>query len=141
MKFSTPIGHVRRIGLVAVALLALSGCASTTPAGTPEQVVAQLAQQRWAHLIDGNWASAYAMLTPAYRALHTQRDYQSSFKGAVTWRSTKVTATTCEPEKCEVRMELTISNPMARRADDTITTNFTETWLQDGGRWYHYEKP
>lgn len=135
MKFST------RIGTVALAMLALSGCASTTPTGTPEQVVAQLAQQRWAHLIDGNWASAYAMLTPAYRALHTQREYQSSFKGAVTWKSTKVLSTTCEPERCEVRMELTISNPMARRADDTLSTNFTETWLQDGGRWYHYEKP
>ncbi|MGB4059273.1 MAG: hypothetical protein WBK26_03575 [Burkholderiaceae bacterium] len=135
MKFST------RIGTIALALVALSGCASTTPAGTPEQVVGQLAQQRWAHLIDGRWTDAYAMLTPAYRALHTQREYQGTFKGAVTWKSTKVLNTTCEPEKCEVRMELTISNPMARRADDTITTNFTETWLQDGGRWYHYEKP
>lgn len=135
MKFALPPG------IAAVALLALSGCASTTPAGPPEQVVAQLAQQRWAHLIDGNWASAYGMLTPAYRALHTQREYQSSFKGAVTWKSTKVLSTTCEPERCEVRMELIISNPLARRTDDTITTNFTETWLQDGGRWYHYEKP
>lgn len=135
MKFST------RIGTVALALVALYGCASTTPTGTPEQVVAQLAQQRWAHLIDGRWADAYAMLTPAYRALHAQREYQGTFKGAVTWKSTKVLDTACEPEKCEVRMELTISNPMARRADDTISTNFTETWLQDGGRWYHYEKP
>ena len=54
---------------------------------------------------------------------------------------TKVINTTCEPEKCEVRMELTINNPMVRRADDTLTTNFSETWLQEGGRWYHYEKP
>lgn len=135
MKFST------RIGTVALALVALSGCASTMPTGTPEQVVAQLAQQRWTHLIDGNWASAYAMLTPAYRALHTQRDYQNSFKSAAIWKTTQVISATCEAEKCEVRMELTVQNPMARRADDTLATNFTETWLQDGGRWYHYEKP
>lgn len=135
MKFGSPIG------LVSAALLALAGCASTTPAGPPEQVVAQLAQQRWAHLMDGRWADAYAMLTPAYRALHTQREYQATFKGTATWKSTKVISTTCEPEKCELRLELTIGNPVARRANDTLTTNFTETWLQEGGRWYHYEKP
>lgn len=128
-------------GFAVAALLALSGCASNSPAGMPEQVVAQLAQQRWAHLLDGNWADAYAMLTPAYRALHTQREYQGGFKGAVQWRSAKVVATTCEAETCEVRVELTVQNPMARRADDTFSTNFTETWLKDDGRWYHYEKP
>lgn len=128
-------------GLAVAALLALGGCASNAPAGSPEQVVSQLAQQRWVHLLDGRWAEAYAMLTPAYRALHTQREYQSGFKGAVQWRGAKVIEATCEVDKCEVRVELTVQNPMARRADDTFSTNFTETWLQDGGGWYHYEKP
>ena len=128
-------------GLAVTALLTLAGCTSSPPPSTPEQVVAQLAQQRWDHLIEGRWSDAYAMLTPGYRSLHTQREYQGSFKGATTWQSTKVNGIACEPERCEVRIELTIKNPMARRANDTFSTNFTETWLQEGGRWYHYEKP
>jgi hypothetical protein len=131
-------------GVAAAALLALAGCATApggAPTGAPEQVVAQLAQQRWAHLIDGRWAEAYAMLTPGYRSLHTQREYQNGFKGASTWRSVKVNAVSCEPERCEVGIELTVANPLARRGNNTFSTNFTETWLQEGSHWYHYEKP
>lgn len=127
--------------LAVAASAALAGCAATSLTDSPEQTVTQLAQQRWSHLIDGRWADAYAMLTPAYRALHPLREYQAGFKGAVGWKRANVTAVTCEPEKCDVRMELVVTNPMARRADDTLSTNFSETWLKEDGRWYHYEKP
>lgn len=131
-------------GCVAVALvaaLALAGCATPAANQTPEQRVAARADQRWQHLLAGRFDQAYALLTPAYRALHTAQDYRGTFLGAVKWRGVKIVNTTCEPEKCEVRVELTVVNPLARRPDDTFATHFSETWLLSEGDWYHYEKP
>lgn len=130
--------HTGAVALVA-AMVALSGCATTVM--TPEQQTSQLASQRWGYLIDGRWQKAYDMLTPAYRNLHDLREYQSQFKGAVQWRRAEVASTTCEAEKCEVRIELTVASPFGRGKGDTISTFFTETWLNEGGRWYYYEKP
>lgn len=128
--------------VLAAAMAALAGCATTaTTTSAPEQQVSQLASQRWGHLIDGQWQKAYDMLTPAYRSLHDLREYQSQFKGAVQWRRAEVANTTCEAEKCEVRIELTVASPFGRGKGDTISTFFTETWLNEGGRWYYYEKP
>ena len=136
----TPSGHARKWFIAAVAAsLVLAGCAATN--ATPEQVVAQRASERWVHNINGDWKSSYEMLTPAYRQLHSQREYQSQFKGAVNWVRAEVANVTCEPEKCEVRMALTVTSPLARGKGDTITTFFNETWLNEGGRWYYYEKP
>lgn len=124
--------------LAATALLA-AGCATTADA--PDQQVSRLANQRWGYLIDGQWQKAYDMLTPGYRNLHDLREYQSQFKGAVQWRRAEVAQATCEAEKCDVRIELTVASPFARGKGDTISTFFTETWLKEDGRWYYYEKP
>ncbi|MFY3382638.1 hypothetical protein [Paracidovorax sp. MALMAid1276] len=123
----------------ALAAMLLAGCATT--AATPEAQVTQLANQRWVHLVAGDWAKAYAMLTPSYRKLHDVKDYQSQFKGAVQWRKAEVASATCEAEKCDVRVELTVTSPFGRGKGDTISTFFNETWLKEDGRWYYYEKP
>lgn len=133
------VRQTSRCAAVLAAVLALAGCA--TAVATPEEQVTRLAQERWAHKINGDWKSAYAMLTPAYRQLHDQREYQSQFKGGVNWLRAEVASTTCEPQKCEVRIGLTVTSPLARGKVDTITTFFNETWLNEGGRWYYYEKP
>lgn len=122
------------------ALVGLGGCAAPA-VGTPEQVVTQLANQRWQHLLAGHWDAAYHMLTPAYRALHSQKEYQASFAGAVNWRAAEVLATTCEPEKCTVRIKLTVQTPLSRKPGDVLDTHFDEIWLPEANRWYHYEKP
>ncbi len=136
-----PTHRVRGAVMVAIAAatLALAGCASTL--NTPEAQVAQLANQRWGHLIAGDWQKAYDMLTPGYRNLHDVREYQAQFKGAVQWKKAEVASTTCEPEKCEVRIGLTVASPFGRGKGDTISTFFNETWLKEGDRWYYYEKP
>lgn len=128
---------------VAAAALAGAGCASTGTAASqaPEAHVAQLANQRWSHLIAGEWKKAYDMITPGYRSLHDLREYQSQFKGAVHWKKAEVATTACESDKCEVRIKLTVASPFGRGKADTISTFFNETWLKEGGRWYYYEKP
>lgn len=130
--------HLRQ-AMAATALMALAGCAVTT--ATPEQQVTALANQRWQHLVGGEWQKAYNMLTPAYRQLHDLRQYQSGFSGAVQWRRAEVATVACEPERCEARIELTVASPFPRRPGETISTFFTETWLREEGRWYYYEKP
>jgi hypothetical protein len=135
-------GRLALAVVLAAAALASTGCASMGGAGaTPEAQVAQLADQRWGHLIAGDWQKAYNMLTPGYRNLHDLREYQGQFKGAVQWKKAEVATTTCEPEKCEVRIELTVASPFGRGKADTISTFFNETWLKEGDRWYYYEKP
>lgn len=126
------------LALVAAALLA-AGCATTE--GAADQQVSKLANQRWGYLIEGQWQKAYDMLTPGYRNLHDLREFQSQFKGAVQWRRAEVAQASCEAEKCDVRIELTVASPFGRGKGDTISTFFTETWLKEGGRWYYYEKP
>lgn len=133
------VRQTSRCAAVLAAVLALAGCA--TAVATPEAQVARLAHERWAHKINGDWKSAYEMLTPAYRQLHSQREYQSQFKGAVNWQRAEVASTSCEPQKCEVRIGLTVTFPLARGKGDTIHTFFNETWLNEGGHWYYYEKP
>lgn len=133
------VRQTSRCAAVLAAVLALAGCA--TAVATPEEQVTRLAQERWAHKINGDWKSAYEMLTPAYRQLHSQREYQAQFKGAVNWQRAEVASTSCEPQKCEVRIALTVTSPLARGKGDTIHTFFNETWLNEGGHWYYYEKP
>lgn len=117
----------------------LSGCAPLV-SEAPEARVETAVNERWAHLVEGRWAEAYAMLSPAYRALYTQRDYQNTFRGAVRWKRAKAVNVACEPEKCEVRVELVVTSPLARRDDDTLTTYISESWILDGGKWYFVEK-
>ena len=126
--------------------VAASGCAgiASQVAGpaSPEEKVAELANARWAHLIDDRWDQAYAMLTPAYRALHSSKEYQKSFGARpVTWKKATVASVMCEAEKCEAKVELEVVAPLARGKAATISTFIAETWLLEAGSWYHYEKP
>ncbi|GAA4418993.1 hypothetical protein [Acidovorax lacteus] len=132
-------GSVRWLAAAAV-LAAAAGCATTS--ANPEEHVTRLAEQRWAHLIDGRWQQAYDMLTPAYRKLHDLAEYRGTFKGGgVQWKGAKVVRSECEADKCELRLEITVLNPLGRRPGDTISTHVTEQWLKEGARWYYYEKP
>lgn len=126
------------VGLVSGFAL-LSGCAPLVSA-SPEVRVEAAVNERWVHLVEGRWTEAYAMLSPGYRALYSQRDYQNTFRGAVRWKRAKAVKVACEPEKCEVRVELVVASPLARRDDDTLTTYITESWILDGGKWYFVEK-
>lgn len=126
------------VGLL-TGFVTLSGCAPLVSV-SPEASVKAAVNERWAHLAEGRWAEAYAMLSPAYRALYTQRDYQNTFRGPVRLKSAKAVDVACEPDRCEARVELVVTSPLARREDDTLTTYITESWLLDGGRWYFVEK-
>ena len=126
--------------LVAV-FATLVGCAGPQQAVGPEQHVASLAATRWEWMIDGEWKQAYDMLTPGYRALHPLKEYRAQFNSPQLWQKAQIVKTSCEGNKCDVQVALTVKVPFARKPEATVETNFTETWLREGDRWYHYEKP
>lgn len=123
----------------ALALLG-AGCATVSNL-PPEQEVTQLANQRWAMLVQGDWSSAYKQLVPSYREVRDLRQYRNGFAGSVRWVRGEVVSAQCEVDKCQLRVKLTTEVPLARRPGDTLDTYFDETWLNVAGRWYYYQAP
>lgn len=119
----------------------LQGCATGGSTVPPELQVTRKANERWKDLVAGEWSRAYAKLVPSYRELHDLTEYKKTFKGDVKWVGAEVASTTCEPEKCNVRVKLTVELPMARRPGETLSTYIDETWLHDQGNWYYYQAP
>ncbi len=140
MKFSERTQRVAAPALL-VLMLSVVGCATQQQADQPEQQVVKLAAQRWAWLIDAEWKPAYDLLTPGYRALHTLKEYREKFQSAHLWQKAVVSRAECQADKCDVHVALTVTSPLARKPGVVVETNFTETWLREGGRWYYYEKP
>jgi len=129
----------------AAALLAtvlLSACASLPGAGggTPEEQVAQRAEQRWAALIKRDFAAAYAYNQPAFRDAVPLETYQKGFGAAAQWKSSKVNKVTCQPERCIVNTRLTVTNliPIFAKRIPEITSDTEEVWIRDEGQWWFY---
>jgi hypothetical protein len=135
--------HIRisRLLMAGLALSALAGCASTPPAATsPEAQVAERAQQRWEHLIAGNHAAAYALLSPGYRATLTFDDYRlAMLSSAVRWKGVRVSEVECSgADRCEASVHVDFGArglPGVKELD--ATHRMSEVWLRLQGAWYH----
>ena len=123
-----------------VAAASMAGCASLSTK-TTEQEVAELAQQRWDLLVNGDFDKAYQFTQPGYRALASVDDYKKRFGGAGRWKAAKVLGATCEADRCSVRIHLTTINrvPGFTRSLPELSTHFDEVWLRDEGRWWYYQ--
>ncbi len=128
----------RRCGLLAVAALALAGCAALTPR-TPEEIVAQRVEERWDALIKGDFPKAWTYTQPAYRAIVKQADYRKSFGVAGQWRGVQVHGVECEAERCKARIRLTtrVLIPDFKRQD--VVGIVDETWVRVDGSWWYYQ--
>jgi hypothetical protein len=124
----------------AVAVAALVGCA-TTPAEPPQDIVRQLATQRWQALLAKDYKRAYDMSAPAYRKLNTADVYAIRKASVpVRWLSAKVLRVDCESEdRCTARVEIE-SRPIAPLAPKMpLVGVISETWVRDGGQWWMFE--
>ncbi len=129
------------LGLMAVGLTAC-GTMPTRSNLPPEEAVAQLAKQRWDHLIAGEWEGAYGLLTEGYREANALQSYERSFVGTnVKWVSAEVSSVTCsDPQRCIAAMQITfelnqgllVGVPTAH-SEQIIE----ETWLNTGKAWGH----
>ena len=128
-------------GTLIAAALVTAGCAAFKTE-TPEEVVARRAQERWQALIKHDFPAAYGYTQPGYRAVMSEEKYAKSFGGDTSaWKSVEIFQTTCEPERCTVRLRLTAKNPVPRfsRAMPEIKGFLDETWIKDDGQWWFYQ--
>jgi hypothetical protein len=124
--------------LAIMVALSLTACASLTPQ-TPEKLVEKRATQYWKARIEGRIDSAYALISPAYRAVRSTDQYKARFgKGSV--KATEVVGVTCEPQKCSVKMKLVagVALPMIDLRE--LVTHVDEVWLLEDGNWWRYEE-
>lgn len=123
---------------LAALALTLAGCAAFQPK-TPEQIVQERAEARWAALIKGNFERAWTYADTATRERTPQEKYKSLFGSAGAWKSASVYRVNCQAESCIVRMRLTTMNmvPTFAQAAPQLTTAFDEEWTREQGQWYY----
>ena len=129
----------RTIGavLLATAALGLASCAVLAPK-TPEQVVRERAEQRWAALVSGDFDKAWTYTQPGYRAMIKQRDYYRQFGGGGQWKAAQINDVTCEAERCTVKLRLTTKVLVPPFTGQEIIGAIDETWIRDEGQWWYY---
>jgi len=130
----------RAIGaaLLAAAAIGVAGCAALTPK-TPEEIVHERAEQRWAALIGGDFDTAWTYTQPGYRAVIKQRDYAKSFGGAGQWKGVQVHEVTCEAERCKVHIRLTTKVMLPNFFGQEVSGYLDEVWVRDEGQWWFYQ--
>jgi hypothetical protein len=118
-------------GLAGFLVLAiLAGCAGAPVSeGPPEKIVGESAQARWNALIAGDVSAAYAYLSPASKQTYSLELYRNSIRPGF-WQKVVVKEVKCEPEVCEVSLEVSY-----RFRGTPITTPLKETWIRSGGTW------
>lgn len=119
-----------------LAASAMAGCA-TAPL-SPEQVVAQRAQERWAALIAGDVQKAYGYLSPASRALTPFEIWRATAVAKATvWKAAKAVKVECDSsERCKARVNIDHQPLVLAGRLGTITAAVDETWLLDNGEWW-----
>lgn len=122
----------------------VSPSVAVAPVAAPTQAEKNLhtrAQARWDLLLTEKYEGAYGYITPAYRALHTAKDYSGRFGSGAKWVSAKVQSTQCaSSERCTVQV-LVETLVVARGFNGPIKTTVTETWLNEEGQWWYYQAP
>lgn len=139
----SPSGFSRRIlrsALVFVPFLVLIGCAGVGGShGDPKQVLTQRAGERWAALIDGDFAKAYAFETPAYRQATPLRLYSSRFGSALRWDKAEVIEVIPDPAGETAVVRVMISYTTMDPGGGVLRSErpVDENWVKTGGDWWH----
>lgn len=123
-------------------LAGLAGCASI--GAKPEDQVRSLAQQRWQHLVAGDFDKAYEMATPGFRKVRALGDYRLRKSAVpVKWLAAEVLRVACtpaeQPTKCVVRIKLDSEARVPGAPKGVLSSGIDETWLLEDGRWWMFE--
>ena len=119
--------------------VALAGCAAMPGAASKEDTVRQRAAQRANAFAKGDYARAYALLTPSYRKARDLDAYRRALGGAAIWEKAEVAAVACTEQRCTVGLKVSVKPLIAGRFNDTITVQFEETWLLEDGNWWLHQ--
>ncbi len=115
----------------------LAGCAILGGANNSETEVRSLAQSRWDALVAGDWEKAYSFASPAYRKTVDLFNFRLRTTGTVKRTSATVTGVVCQETTCDVSVRIEFVLPQTKLQ---TSTDMTERWFEDGGKWWSYEK-
>ena len=124
--------------LLTAAAIGLAGCAAIAPK-TPEDVVRERAEQRWAALVGSDFDKAWTYTQPGYRAVMKQRDYYKQFGAGGQWKAAQIHDVTCEAERCKVHIRLTTKVLVPPFTGQEINGYIDEVWIRDEGQWWYYQ--
>jgi len=134
--------HTARRTLLASAVLGaavwLAGCAGLAPQ-TPESVVTQRAEARWAYLLDGDYEKAWDLTQPGFRAVVKRDRYFRRFGGGARWTGAQVHEVKCEAERCTVRVRVSAKVEAPPFKGQEVVTYLDEVWVRDEGQWWFFQ--
>lgn len=134
------ISKTGRLVLIAAAATAVVGCAGLASSAPPEQVVRQLATQRWQALLAGDFDKAYEFATPSYRQIKSAGTYRLQKQAQlVKWISAEVVGAKCDGPKCDLFYKLEFKPMVPMRFDGTLFSGNSEVWVFEGGQWWAFE--
>ena len=136
-----PARSLRALSVVPAAAL-LSACA--TMGGKPEDVVAKRAQAYWEARIKGDTAAAYALLSPGYRKLHTEKDFVREYPGTSAVEA-EVKKVQCTENRCSVTTRLGVApvlpGMLSQGKPLKIDSYSDSIWLLEDGKWSMFLQP
>ncbi|MDA8453514.1 hypothetical protein M4R22_01945 [Acidovorax sp. GBBC 3334] len=106
---------------------------------TPEQVVAQRANEYWKARIAGQYDKSYALTPPSYRKAYTREQFARQFGTAASVINAEVTGVQCELEKCSAKIKLTAKPFIIGLKLDAIDTYLDEAWILEDGQWWRFQ--
>ena len=125
--------------LLGASVLATSGCALLTPK-TPEQQVSSRALEYWQARKTTDFEKAYQFSAPSYRKLHTAQQFRMQFGAGATFNAVAVNKVTCQPERCEVQMKLSVTPAVIGLKMGPLDTYLNEVWVLESGQWWHFQE-
>lgn len=131
---------MKKLGLL-VCMLWLGGCSSLMPGssdkGTPEEIVAERALQRYQAMMAGDYRKAYKFMTPGYRVLNTLEDFQKSNIGVAQWGEVEIGRVTCSENDCRAGVSFEYRREgVTRRGTGPTGGAVRDVWNQIDGQWY-----
>lgn len=94
-------------------------------------------EERWRHLVAGDYDDTYEFTTPAYKESVKQREHAASFGDMVTWHLATLQDVRYDDEdQAEVVVALTLSFPLGGEMMKTKVLT-PERWVYKDGEWYH----
>lgn len=125
----------------ALGLLALAtGCTSLDNMRLEQQARTQ-AEQRWHHMIKGNFEGAWAMHSSGWQAANPFITWRSQFGADIEWTEAEAVGSQCDgmpPEVCTVTVRISYRIKSLPYKDNTGASEVKETWVHsDESGWRH----
>jgi hypothetical protein len=126
--------------LLPLCLLALAGCATSSPTAARDALIQQRAQARWDAILARDYATAYSYMSPGYRSATSITDFEIGIRSRrVQYLSAEYNSHDCQEAVCTVKMMVgyKVVRPVAGLPEWKSGSLLEERWINsDGGWWF-----